>query len=457
MPRGGAYARAEPCEPPAPEPVREPPREALGCGVAPSSKPGARVRVVGLKKAARHNGTLGRILDQANAPEGRVVVKLDGRGETIAARPENLELVDAVDAPAPAARRPRPGPPATGAPATAPTAPTVALSAPAVPAEEEEECPVCLESAAPIRPYKCAHGLCAKCATQTRKCPLCRAAFAPEPAAAAFELPDLSGTEIIEPGGWRQSEETGEATCWEEVERVIYYDSRPLSARERRIWDDAVASGECQLRGHDSVGWTRLHNLAAGHDVDYRQKIDWCRAWVAAGLDIDARTTPGPGGHSNFTPSHHAAMHDNAAMIVCLHQLGADQTLRSKKGLTPLGTAIGAGALRSVFALLRLGSPARGVQAVDLNGAQLNLADLVASSCANNAESPGRHATLDPVPWRKLWDFATGLEPPLEKLARGAFERGIHRLENPPAGGLRRAPNLEQILAGAPPGDCPVS
>ena len=228
MPRGGAYAspppaapepvserpapeppRApEPCEPPAPEPVREPPREALGCGVAPSSKPGARVRVVGLKKAARHNGTLGRILDQANAPEGRVVVKLDGRGETIAARPENLELVDAVDAPAPAARRPHPGPPATGAPATAPTAPTVALSAPAVPAEEELECPVCLETAAPIRPYKCAHGLCAKCATQTRKCPLCRAAFAPEPAAAAFELPDLSGTEIIEPGGRRDGAET---------------------------------------------------------------------------------------------------------------------------------------------------------------------------------------------------------------------------------------------------------
>jgi len=54
--------------------------------------PGARVRVVGLVKAARHNGTLGTIQKEP-APEGRVAVALDGSGKTIAVKKENLEVV----------------------------------------------------------------------------------------------------------------------------------------------------------------------------------------------------------------------------------------------------------------------------------------------------------------------------------------------------------------------------
>ena len=58
-----------------------------------------------------------------------------------------------------------------------------------------------------------------------------------------------------------------------------------------------------------------------------RTKIDFAREWVAMGLDVNARTNPGPAGHSNFTPTHLAAMHNNAALVLCFHELGADLTL----------------------------------------------------------------------------------------------------------------------------------
>ena len=61
----------------------------------PTSWPaGAGVRVVGLSKAAQHNGKVGRVSAKP-AGDGRVGVVL-GDGKTLAVRSENLELV-AVD------------------------------------------------------------------------------------------------------------------------------------------------------------------------------------------------------------------------------------------------------------------------------------------------------------------------------------------------------------------------
>ena len=57
-------------------------------------QPGTTVRIVGLVKAAQHNGKTGRVSAKAG-PDGRIGVEL-GEGQTLACRRENLELVAAT-------------------------------------------------------------------------------------------------------------------------------------------------------------------------------------------------------------------------------------------------------------------------------------------------------------------------------------------------------------------------
>lgn len=54
-------------------------------------KPGTKVRIKGLVKAARHNGSIG-VVTKATAPDARVGVKL-GDGTVLAIRTDNLEVV----------------------------------------------------------------------------------------------------------------------------------------------------------------------------------------------------------------------------------------------------------------------------------------------------------------------------------------------------------------------------
>ena len=59
---------------------------------------GATVRIVGLTKAAQHNGKVGKISARPAEQEGRIGVEL-GEGVVLAVRRENLELVAAAPVP----------------------------------------------------------------------------------------------------------------------------------------------------------------------------------------------------------------------------------------------------------------------------------------------------------------------------------------------------------------------
>ena len=55
------------------------------------------VRMIGLQRCARHNGSVGRIIGTAESLAGRVVVALQN-GHNISVKPENLVLLDMVGA-----------------------------------------------------------------------------------------------------------------------------------------------------------------------------------------------------------------------------------------------------------------------------------------------------------------------------------------------------------------------
>ena len=178
------------------------------------------------------------------------------------------------------------------------------------------------------------------------------------------------------------------------------------------------------------MGWTRLHQLGGSTTRELRTKIDYAREWVAAGCDVNARTRPGPAGHTNYTPSHVAAMHDNAAMLVVFHRLGADFSLTSNEGKTPLATAVACGALRAAMALAKL-APARGVLWRDRrSGKAMNLADVVASSALKQARKPSRYATRDAAVWEELWAFAGLLGGPLDPESAGLYRMGLEGIRS---------------------------
>ena len=297
--------------------------------------------------------------------------------------------------------------------------------------KEPEGCPVCLEPRPLETMFTCSHGTCASCGLKLAGCPLCRAPFDLDGWRLDFELPDVDAPAVVEPGAWRDDLMKPTAATWAEVEEVLYYAGRPLLAAERRTWDAAVAGDPaCALDAYDSVGWTRLHQLGGSTTRELRTKIDYAREWVAAGCDVNARTRPGPAGHTNYTPSHVAAMHDNAAMLVVFHRLGADFSLTSNEGKTPLATAVACGALRAAMALAKL-APARGVLWRDRrSGKAMNLADVVASSALKQARKPSRYATRDAAVWEELWAFAGLLGGPLDPESAGLYRMGLEGIRS---------------------------
>merc|ERR1711903_25894 len=94
----GEMARAPPPEPPAAE---TPPPPSTICGPPPPRSPvsdasdespvraGHRVRIVGLEKAAQHNGCEGVVIPKRDGE--RIGVKLDN-GKLLSLKPANLEV-----------------------------------------------------------------------------------------------------------------------------------------------------------------------------------------------------------------------------------------------------------------------------------------------------------------------------------------------------------------------------
>ena len=330
-------------------------------------------------------------------------------------------------------------------------------------AAEDTECCVCFEPVRLEAPYTCAHEICALCAPRSRSCPLCRAPFpAVAPSADLPPRPDLGGAGALrEPGAWRErgadalldsislrSVPAGEeAATFAEVEEIIYFDGRPLTAGERALWDAELAAGRETLTGHNGSGWTRLHQLAATTVQDVRATIDLLAEWVAAGLDPNARTAPGPAGHTNFTPAHLACQYNNARLLAKNHDLGADLSLLSNAGRSPLAVAINGGCLRCFWLCVRHG-PARGVLHIDDAGAAHNLCDLLGAACEKHSARPGRHCELEPAAWRRAWAWARKLAPPIRAESAAAFDRGVAALE--------RGPPRRPISALDPSG-CPTS
>ena len=320
--------------------------------------------------------------------------------------------------------------------------------------EAPVECAVCFEKRPPVKPYTCSHSLCAACVPKSRECPLCRAPFGVDDPSALPPLPDVSSDSVVEPGAWRGGDPRSsrpKAMNVHDIETNIYDHGLKMTDAERKIWNRSLKNGGHALAGHDACGWTRMHTLAATTVRDVRATMDYIEVFAEAGLDVNARTAPGPAGHTNSAPAHMAAMHDNAAILVKLHELGADMRLKTSAGRSPIVVAAAGGCLRSVFALARL-VPARGVVFQDDAGGAQNIADVLAASIAKHSRRPGRFATRDRATWEKAWAWATSLAPPLQTDSEATFREFLPQIDNPNTAARPFSGRVPDAAEG-----CPVS